>query len=213
MYPNNETYPNDYNEPGTSVVMVDQVTVSPSASDASRFMAGAVVGGAAAVTTIPQLVATAYKNGVVVPGQSFSWESSNSGVVKVDQNGNCTRVTNNQALSYDSNGMICGGNEDLESHLGGLSTITATWLRPDGSASGVRGDIKICVQAAGQRNFGSIFDIAQPVRLIVLLDGVTNEAGVINMNNDAGGGSAVMPPDSAGIGNPAECTYPNMNSN
>jgi hypothetical protein len=99
-------------------------------------------------TTIPQLIATAYLFGEVVEGVSFKWESSNPGICAVDQNGNCSRVVNDNASSFDSNGGVSVG------QIGGISNIRATALRPDGSVSGVWGEVTVAVQAQSPRQFG-----------------------------------------------------------
>jgi len=107
--------------------------------------------------SLPQLTATAYLNGVALsPQPSFKWESSNPDVCAVDQSGNCTRVTNSNASSFDSNGGVSVG------QLGGISNIRATALRPDGSVSGVGGEITIVIQNCAARQFAptGIFDAA-----------------------------------------------------
>ncbi len=133
-----------------STIFFDTVIVTSEDSTTSRVMLGGSVSNLNdGVTTaqqgllvpsggqqnsLPQLTATAYLQDEVVEGISFLWESSNPCVCVVDQNGNCTRVTNSSASSYDSNGGVSTG------QLGGLAQITATALRPDGSQSGVRRD-------------------------------------------------------------------------
>ncbi|HEY1659983.1 MAG TPA: hypothetical protein VGG14_16640 [Candidatus Sulfotelmatobacter sp.] len=148
-----------------TVIFFDTVKVTSQDSTTSRVMLGVPVGGlnegvttaqqgllvpsVAPQTSLPQLTATAYLNGVPLsPQPNFLWESSNPCCCAVDQNGNCTRVSNPQASSFDSNGCVSTG------QLGGLVQITATALRPDGSPSGVRGVIDIVVQAQAARQFG-----------------------------------------------------------
>jgi hypothetical protein len=110
---------------------------------------GLLVPSVAPQVTLPQLTATAYLDAVALdPQPGFLWESSNPGVCAVDQNGNCTRVVNNNAFSYDSNGGVSVG------QLGGISNIRATALRPDGSVSGVWGEVTVAVQAQAARQSG-----------------------------------------------------------
>jgi hypothetical protein len=148
-----------------STIFFDQVIVMSEDSTASRVMLGAPVGGlnegvttasqgllvpsVAPQVTLPQLTATAYLDGVALdPQPSFKWESSNPGVCAVDQAGNCSRVVNDDASSFDSNGGVSVG------QLGGISNIRATALRPDGSVSGVWGEVTVAVQAQAPRQFG-----------------------------------------------------------
>jgi hypothetical protein len=105
-------------------------------------------------TNLPQLVAQAYLNGSPVAA-SFQWDSSNPCVLAVDQNGNCTRVTNRQTLGFDSNGATNLTVQANESFIGGLAQISATALRPDGSPSGVRGTINVAIQSAAARQFAA----------------------------------------------------------
>lgn len=150
-----------------SSIFFDQVIVTSEDSTTSRVMLGAPVGGlnegvttaaqgllvpsVAPQTTLPQLIATAYLSGVALdPQPSFKWESSNPGVCAVDQNGNCTRVVNDNASSFDSNGGVSVG------QIGGISNIRATALRPDGSVSGVWGEIPVAVQAQSPRQFSPV---------------------------------------------------------
>ena len=129
-----------------TAIFFDRVTITSQDSTASRIMLGGSVSGlnvGSQQVTLPRLIATAYLKGVALsPQPSFKWFSSNPCVCAVDQNGNCTRVTNPNASSFDSN----GGNSTGQ--LGGLVQIRAVALRPDGSESGVEGVINVTVQAA-----------------------------------------------------------------
>lgn len=140
----------------TSPVLFDKVVVSQTGDNgtSTRVMTGNAVGGYFAdgttyETTLAQLTAQAFLKGVLVAGISFHWYSSNPDVCAVDKNGNCMRVTNANASSYDSNGAVSAG------QLGGSSRIRAIALRPDGSESGVEGIFNVAVQAQAFRQFGS----------------------------------------------------------
>jgi len=177
-------------------------------SDSSKFMRGAVEGVSGAQATIPQLSATAYLNGVALsPQPNFKW-TADSTVSHVDQSGNVTRsAVNPNAFSFDSNGAPSTG------QLGSIVTVRATYLRQDGSESGVYGEIKIAIQAQGdsaqQRASNSHSGVAadginNTVRNIVVLDGVTNQGGTVNYNNDG----------AAGVGRPSPfpATHPNSSN-
>jgi hypothetical protein len=160
-------YPNfDPNTDFGQPVRVQRVVITPTATPEGRFLAGAVAQVNPATTTIAQLTATAYDiAGVVVPDQTFYWESSNPSLAAVDQSGNVTRTAPSSATQlYDSNGCenvtaAAGGG------LGGIVTVSAVWLRQDGSKSGVHGDVNVFIQNHGQRIAGQC---AQPVRLSAL---------------------------------------------
>ena len=122
----------------------------------SRVMTGNAVGGYFAdgttyETTLAQLSAVAYLKGVEVsPQPDFKWYSSNPDVCAVDDNGNCTRITNPNASSYDSDVCVSTG------QLGGSSQIRAIALRADGSESGVEGIFNVAVQDHAFRQFGGV---------------------------------------------------------
>jgi len=165
----------------TSNPKYDKVVVTSTAGPATtnQFLSGAVDQLQAAETTLPQFQAVAYLNNVVVPGVEFYWESSNPDVCTVDQNGNVTRTAANpNAATFDNNGTNSVG------ELGGISQISATALRADGSLSGVLGVIQVAVQNHGDgiiqlgmnsRVKGHTIPpiTPNPVRLDYILDGDT----------------------------------------
>jgi hypothetical protein len=173
----------------TSNPLFDRVVITSSAGAAltNQFMTGQVDGLVAAQNTIPQLIATAYLKGNVVSNFGFKWRSSNPDAVSVDQSGNCTRTkittVPSSLLTYDNNGAANDKGE--QTNVGGLATISAIALRPDGSESGVQGDIRVIVQAAGdsslQRTANSVTtdlnhgvgpNTPNPVTLKYILTGV-----------------------------------------
>jgi hypothetical protein len=181
---NRENFMFDAN-PGvtTSNPKYDKVVVTSTAGPATtnQFLSGAVDQLQAAETTLPQFQAVAYLNNVVVLGVEFYWESSNPDVCTVDQNGNVTRTAANpNAATFDNNGTNSVG------ELGGISQISATALRADGSLSGVLGVIQVAVQNHGDgiiqlgmnnwvKGIHTIPPITpNPVRLDYILDGDTS---------------------------------------
>src|ERR1700693_2971427 len=137
----------------TSNPIFDKVVVTSSAGAAltNQFMTGQCDGLTTAQNTIPQLIATAYLKGNVVSNFGFKWKSSNPDAVSVDQSGNCTRTkittVPSSLLTLDNNGT--SNDKGQQTSVGGLAPISAIALRPDGSESGVQGDVRIIVQAAG----------------------------------------------------------------
>jgi hypothetical protein len=175
----------------TSNPLFDRVVVSSSNTGGTlaqnQFMTGQVDGLVAAQNSIPQLLAVAYLKGNVVTNYGFRWKSSNPDAVSVDQSGNCTRTkittVPSSLLTLDNNGT--SNDKGQQTNVGGLATISAIALRPDGSESGVQGDIRIIVQAAGdsslQRTRNSCVtdlnkgvgpNIPNPVTLKYVLTGV-----------------------------------------
>jgi hypothetical protein len=130
------------------MISPDKVIVTSLNATTARVMTGGSVGGLGTPqqNSLPQLTATAYLDGVALdPQPSFKWYSSNPCVCFVDQSGNCTRVSNPNAPSFNSNG---GNSTD---QLGGLSQIRAVALRPDGSESGFFGVVTVAIQGHGFR--------------------------------------------------------------
>jgi hypothetical protein len=140
----------------SSLPTTDQVVITQ-ASDtggSSRVMNGDAVDGFFAdgttfETSLNQLTASAYLRGVPVAGVQFAWRSSNPCAIAVDNNGNCTRVTNANASSFDSDGCVSTG------QLGGSAQIRAIALRADGSESGVEGLFNVCCQAQAFRQYAA----------------------------------------------------------
>ena len=145
----------------TSNITIDKVVITTINQTTARTMTGNAVGnyypdGSAYQTTVPQLVATAYLKGVALnPQPRFLWESSNPCCCSVDQNGNCTRVTSIQNLTFNSAGAANLTVSAATSNVGGLAQITATALRQDGSQSGVRGTVNIAVQDSASRQWST----------------------------------------------------------
>jgi hypothetical protein len=144
--------------------LYDKVILTTSDDNASRVLLGAPVGGlnegvstsqqgllvpATIPTTLPQITATVYYQGVPLdPQPSVLWElSCAKNVATIDQSGNITRQTNPDASSFDSNGGV-----SVE-QIGSLIQVSATVLRTDGSQSGVRGVLNVTIQAAAARQF------------------------------------------------------------
>jgi len=99
-------------------------------------------------TTLPQLTATVYYDGVALdPQPTVLWELSCSDLTAtIDQSGNITRRVAVDCSGVDSNGGVTNG------ALGaGLVQVTATVLRADGSKSGVLGTLNVVLQQAAPR--------------------------------------------------------------
>jgi hypothetical protein len=145
-----------------SPMFFDKVTITQVGGNgaSTRCMTGNAVGGfypdgSAYQTSVPQLIATAYLKGIALnPQPAFQWESSNPCVCAVDQNGNVTRVTSNQNLTFNSDGAANLTVSANSSNLGGLAQISATAKRADGSVTGIRGVVNIAVQDAASRQWG-----------------------------------------------------------
>jgi hypothetical protein len=145
--------------------LYDQVILTTDDDTTSRVMLGAPVGGLnegvttaqqgllvpeTIPTTLPQITATVYHQGVPLdPQPTVLWElSCGKNIATIDQAGNITRQTNDNASSFDSNGGVSSG------QIGSLIQVSATVLRADGSQSGVRGTINVTIQAQAARQFG-----------------------------------------------------------
>jgi len=106
--------------------LYDKVILTTTDDNASRVLLGAPVGGlnegvstsqqgllvpATIPTTLPQITATVYYQGVLLdPQPSVLWElSCAKNVATIDQSGNITRQTNPNASSFDSNGGVSVG--------------------------------------------------------------------------------------------------------
>jgi hypothetical protein len=145
--------------------LYDQVILTTDDDTASRVMLGAPVGGlnegvttsqqgllvpSVIPTTLPQITATVYYQSVPLdPQPTVLWElSCGKNIATIDQAGNITRQTNDNAFSYDSNGGVSAG------QIGSLIQVSATVLRADGSQSGVRGVLNVTIQAQAARQYG-----------------------------------------------------------
>jgi hypothetical protein len=100
-------------------------------------------------TTLPAITATVYYRGELLsPQPTVLWElSCGANVATIDQSGNITRQTNDNAQSFDSNGGVSVG------QIGSLIQVSATVLRADGSKSGVLGVLNVTVQNCSPRQF------------------------------------------------------------
>jgi hypothetical protein len=144
--------------------LYNQVVITSEDDTTSRVLLGAPVGGLnegvttasqgllvpdPIPTTLPQLTATVYYFGVPLdPQPSVFWDlSCGANVATIDQSGNITRATNDNAFSYDSNGGVSVG------QIGSLVQVTATVIRADGSLSGCRGTLNVTIQAQAPRQY------------------------------------------------------------
>jgi hypothetical protein len=139
--------------------MIRSVVVSFAGTAADRIMTGSIVSVSAAENSLAsQLNAQALdEHGLPLsPQPSFVWRSSNPGAVTVtptDGTGSAANVTrkqsgvNNTLQSFNSNGVPVATGE--VACLGGLTTVEAEALRPDGSLSGIIGTLKAVAQNAG----------------------------------------------------------------
>jgi hypothetical protein len=100
-------------------------------------------------TTLPQLTATVYYNGVALdPQPNVLWElSCGSNIATISQSGVITRQSNPNDFAYDSNGGVTVG------LIGGLIQVSATVLRADGSKSGILGTLNVTIQSVSARQF------------------------------------------------------------
>jgi hypothetical protein len=135
----------------STIIFFDKVVITSENDTTSLVMlGGGSNGGVVQQDSLPRLTAIAYLEGVALdPQPGFHWESSNPCVCAVDQAGNCTRVVNKDASSYDSQGLNSTG------QLGGISRIRATAKRPNGDVTGCWGEISVVVQAQAPRMYHS----------------------------------------------------------
>jgi hypothetical protein len=146
-----------------STPLYDKVVVSQAEDNgtSTRVLTGQAAGnvyydGTSYEMTFATISAQAFLKGVLVsPQPSFHFYSSNPDVIAIGlTSGIATRVTNNQNLTFDSDGAANLSEQAGTSNLGGSTTIRAVPLRADGSECSPEGLFYLVAQAQAFRQVG-----------------------------------------------------------